>query len=59
LQLTIEKESWFAARTTGDFTLVGCNVSPGFDFADFEIGNFSKLVKQYPQHEDILRQFCL
>jgi predicted cupin superfamily sugar epimerase len=26
---------WQAARTLGDFSLVGCTVSPGFEFADF------------------------
>jgi predicted cupin superfamily sugar epimerase len=26
---------WQAARTLGAFTLVGCSVGPGFDFADF------------------------
>ena len=26
---------WQAARTTGAYTLVGCSVGPGFDFADF------------------------
>jgi predicted cupin superfamily sugar epimerase len=26
---------WQAARTSGDFTLMGCDVGPGFDFADF------------------------
>jgi len=58
-QLTIKRGSWFAARTKGEFTLVGCNVSPGFDFADFEMGDYTKLLKQYPQHEEMLRQFCL
>lgn len=28
---------WQAAETTGDYTLVGCTVSPGFDFAGFEL----------------------
>lgn len=28
---------WQAARSTGAFTLVGCTVGPGFDFADFEM----------------------
>ena len=28
---------WQAARTTGSYTLVGCTVGPGFDFADFEM----------------------
>jgi predicted cupin superfamily sugar epimerase len=26
---------WQAAESTGDYTLVGCTVAPGFDFADF------------------------
>lgn len=29
--------SWQAARSTGDYTLVGCTVGPGFDFGDFEM----------------------
>ena len=28
---------WQAAETTGDYTLVGCTVGPGFDFADFKM----------------------
>jgi len=27
---------WQAARSTGEWSLVGCNVGPGFDFADFQ-----------------------
>ncbi len=26
---------WQAAETTGEYTLVGCTVAPGFDFKDF------------------------
>ena len=29
--------AWQAAATTGDWTLVGCTVAPGFDFATFEM----------------------
>jgi predicted cupin superfamily sugar epimerase len=29
--------SWQAARSAGGYTLVGCTVGPGFDFADFEL----------------------
>lgn len=29
--------SWQAARATGAYTLVGCTVGPGFDFADFAL----------------------
>ena len=28
---------WQAAETTGDWTLVGCTVSPGFRFEGFEL----------------------
>lgn len=28
---------WQAARSTGAYTLVGCSVGPGFDFADFTL----------------------
>ncbi|NHW17259.1 cupin domain-containing protein, partial [Escherichia coli] len=36
-QLTVPKGYWQAARSTGDFTLVGCTVSPGFQFEGFEL----------------------
>lgn len=29
--------SWQAARSTGEYTLVGCTVAPGFDFRDFSL----------------------
>lgn len=29
--------TWQAARSTGAYTLVGCTVGPGFEFADFEM----------------------
>src|SRR3982751_2380309 len=28
---------WQAARSLGDYALVGCTVGPGFDFADFRM----------------------
>ena len=36
-QLIVPTGHWQAARTTGDWTLVGCTVSPGFDFAGFTL----------------------
>ena len=33
----VPKGAWQAARSLGDWTLVGCTVSPGFDFAGFEM----------------------
>ena len=36
-QLVIPKGHWQAARPTGEYTLVGCTVSPGFQFEGFEM----------------------
>ncbi len=36
-QLIVPKDHWQAARTTGDYTLVGCTVSPAFQFEGFEL----------------------
>jgi uncharacterized protein len=33
----IEANVWQAARSLGEYTLVGCSVGPGFDFSDFEL----------------------
>jgi hypothetical protein len=36
-QLVVPSGWWQAARSTGDWTLVGCTVSPGFRFEGFEL----------------------
>lgn len=36
-QIIVSERHWQAARTTGDYTLVSCTVSPGFDFAGFHL----------------------
>lgn len=33
----IPASAWQAARSLGSYTLAGCSVAPGFDFADFEL----------------------
>ena len=33
----VPAHAWQAARSTGAWTLVGCTVAPGFDFAGFEM----------------------
>ena len=38
------------------FSLVGCTVSPGFEFADFVEGERSRLVGLYPRHRAIIEQ---
>lgn len=36
-QVIVPAGHWQAARSTGDWTLVSCTVSPGFRFAGFEL----------------------
>ena len=36
-QILVPKRFWQAARPTGAYTLVGCTVSPGFQFDGFEM----------------------
>jgi predicted cupin superfamily sugar epimerase len=36
-QAIVSPHAWQAAESTGDWTLVGCTVAPGFDFATFEL----------------------
>lgn len=36
-QIVVPAGWWQTARSMGDWTLVGCTVAPGFDFAQFEL----------------------
>ena len=36
-QAVVPAHAWQAARSLGDWTLVGCTVAPGFEFAKFEM----------------------
>ena len=36
-QQLVARRSWQAAMSLGDWTLVGCTVAPGFEFAGFEL----------------------
>jgi uncharacterized protein len=36
-QAIVPARAWQAAESTGDWTLVGCTVAPGFEFAAFEL----------------------
>lgn len=59
LQHIVPAGDWFASTSYGDYSLVGCTVSPGFDFEDFEMAKKDQLIKELPQHTDILEEFCL
>jgi predicted cupin superfamily sugar epimerase len=51
-QAVVPAGRWFGSRLApgGRFALVGCTVSPGFDFADFELGTRAELLASFPHH---------
>lgn len=59
-QLVIQKEKYFAAEVSdkNSFGLIGCTVSPGFDFNDFEFGQEAILLNSFPDHIELIKRFC-
>ena len=57
-QLVVPGGHWFAAEVIepNSYSLVGCTVSPGFDFKDFEMLSREDLVGLFPQHIDIINK---
>jgi predicted cupin superfamily sugar epimerase len=50
-QLVVPKHVWQGSRLLpgGQVALLGCTVSPGFDYADYETGGRAGLVQEYPE----------
>ena len=55
-QAVVPAGNWFGASVATGFALVGCTVAPGFDFADFEMGERAELLRQFPQHRRIIER---
>jgi len=55
-QLVIDAKSWFASEVKKgeSWCLVGCTVSPGFDFSDFEMASRLPLSEEYPNHSELI-----
>lgn len=57
-QSVVRAGSWFASevRDGKSWALVGCTVAPGFNFDDFELGEREMLVRQFPQHREVIER---
>ncbi len=57
-QATVIRNSWFGAtiEEPNSFALVSCAVSPGFDFADFELAQKEDLCLKFPLHTAIIER---
>ncbi len=56
-QAVVPAGTWFGSKpdAASAYSLVGCTVAPGFDFADFELAERADLLSAYPEHEDVIR----
>jgi predicted cupin superfamily sugar epimerase len=59
-QAVVPAGCWFASETAegGQFSFVGCTVSPGFDFTDFELADGKVLSAEFPQFEKLIVRLC-
>ncbi len=57
-QYIVKAKDWFAAEVVKNnaYTLVGCTVSPGFDFKDFELPKRNTLISQFPHHKALIEK---
>jgi predicted cupin superfamily sugar epimerase len=58
LQAVVRAGCWFAAASLGQYSLVGCTVAPGFDFADWEVGRRADMLKAYPRHRRVIEKYA-
>ena len=58
VQLVVPAGVWQGARLVGDgkFALLGCTVTPGFDYADYRGGSYAELVDKWPQEAERIRR---
>ena len=61
VQHMVRAGTWFGSMCgeTSPFSLVGCTVSPGFDFSDFELGSRAALCEAYPRARDIIEKLTV
>ncbi|MFT4600340.1 MAG: putative cupin superfamily sugar epimerase [Arenicella sp.] len=58
LQGVVLAGCWFASKVErkDSYSLVGCTVSPGFDFQDFVLADRKRLTEKFPEHKDIIEE---
>jgi uncharacterized protein len=57
-QLLVPRGVWQGSRLIagGEVALLGCTVSPGFDYADYEQGTRERLTSEYPAFAEMIRE---
>lgn len=57
-QAVVPAGCWFASESSGEFSFVGCTVSPGFDFQDFELAEANVLSDRFAKHAELIKRLC-
>jgi predicted cupin superfamily sugar epimerase len=59
VQWVVPAGCWFGAKPAegAGFSLVGCTVAPGFDFADFELAERRDILARFPELKTIILEF--
>ncbi len=60
LQHAVPAGCWFGAYPAEgtEYSLVGCTVAPGFDFADLELGDRESLLKAFPAAVELIKKLA-
>ncbi len=60
LQAQVERGVWFGAEVApgAPYVLGSCTVSPGFDFAEFEMARRAELLAQFPEHHELIERLA-
>jgi uncharacterized protein len=57
LSYTVEPDTWMAAHSLGDYSLLTCTCTPGFDDNDITMATREVLSNQFPEHSEIIKSF--
>jgi uncharacterized protein len=60
-QITVKAGNLFGATVNqgNSYTIVGCTVAPGFDFDDFDMPRRDTLLKEYPEHAELIKKLTI
>jgi hypothetical protein len=58
VQLVVPAGVWQGTRLIGEgkVALLGCTVTPGFDFADYRSGSYAELASKWPAEAERIRR---
>lgn len=55
-QYVVKAGHYFGGFSSGAYSFVGCTVSPGFDFADFEFADCAALSEAFPAARSVIKR---